>query len=110
MRQELFEKSNEDILKDVTKQTFTEMDVNMSFDIVIQFAVLWGENIGSAMTEEEFEEAKVMKEYDSIELFELLVKWKDAYLRQDAIEDSCEFFEMKRKELVKKDKEAHENS
>lgn len=73
-----------------------------NFDIIIQFAVLWGETIGSALTAEEWEEAKIMKEYDSEELLKLFIKWKDSYMKQDTIDDTCKFFEMKRKELIGK--------
>lgn len=73
-----------------------------NFDIIIQFAVLWGETIGSALTAEEWKEAKIMKEYDSEELLKLFIKWKDSYLKQDTIDDTCKFFEMKRKELIGK--------
>lgn len=74
-----------------------------NFDIIIQFAVLWGENIGSASTVEEWKEAQIMKEYDSEELLALFSEWKDAYMKQNIIEDTCEFFEMKRKELISKE-------
>ena len=74
-----------------------------NMDIIVQFAVLWGENIGSATTAAEWEEAKIMKEYDSEELFHLFSAWKDSYMNQDIIEDTCEFFESKRKELLDKE-------
>lgn len=74
-----------------------------NMDIIVQFAVLWGETIGSATTVAEWEEAKIMKEYDSEELFQLFSAWKDSYMNQDIIEDTCEFFESKRKELLDKE-------
>ena len=73
------------------------------FDIIIHFAVLWGENIGSASTVEEWKEAQIMKKYDSEELLVLFSEWKDTYMKQDIIDDACEFFEMKRKELISKE-------
>ena len=43
-----------------------------------------------------------MKEYDSEELLKLFIEWKDSYMKQDTIDNTCEFFEMKRKELIGK--------
>lgn len=60
-------------------------------DLVVQFAVLWGMYIGSS---------KKMKEYDSEELLTLLTGWKDEYLKQDEIEDSCDFFNLKLENLM----------
>ncbi len=74
-----------------------------NIDIITQFAILWGETIGSSLTMEECEEAKIMKEYDSEELLTLFTEWKDLYLNQDIIDDTCEFFERKRKELIDKE-------
>lgn len=74
-----------------------------NMDIIVQFAVLWGEAIGSATTATEWEESKIMKEYDSEELFQLFNAWKNSYMNQDIIEDTCEFFESKRKELLDKE-------
>lgn len=45
-----------------------------NIDIIIQFAVLWGETIGSATTATEWEESKIMKEYDSEELLKLFTE------------------------------------
>lgn len=73
-----------------------------NLDIIIQFAMLWGETIGSATTAAEWKEAKVMKEYDSEDLLQLFSAWKDSYINQNLIEDTCEFFEIKRKELLDK--------
>ena len=71
-----------------------------NLDIIIQFAILWGETIGSATTTAEWEEAKLMKEYDSEDLLQLFSAWKDSYINQNITDDTCEFFEMKRKELL----------
>lgn len=60
-------------------------------DVVVQFAVLWGMHIGSAITPKEIERAKKMKEYDSEELFELLKSWADEYSKSEE-EDTVEFF------------------
>lgn len=73
-----------------------------NIDIIIQFAVLWGETIGSATTTAEREEAKTMKEYNSEELLKLFTEWKNSYMNQNITNDTCEFFEMKRKELMDK--------
>ena len=69
-------------------------------DLVFQFAVLWGMYIGSAMTVTEEKNAKEMKEYDSEELLTLLTGWQDEYLKQDKVEDTCEFFNMKLENLM----------
>lgn len=74
-----------------------------NIDIIIQFAVLWGEVIGSAATTTELEESKIMKEYDSEELLKLFTEWKNSYMNQNITNDTCEFFEMKRKELIGKE-------
>ena len=85
-------------------QTITERTMNMqNLDIIIQFAMLWGETIGYATTATECEEAKIMKEYDSEELLALFTEWKDLYLNQNITDDTCEFFESKRKELLDKE-------
>lgn len=69
-------------------------------DLVVQYAILWGTYIGSAMTTEEVENSKKMKQWDSIELKDLFCKWKDEYLIQNEIEDSVDFFNMKLKALM----------
>lgn len=69
-------------------------------DLVVQFAVLWGMYIGSAMTATEEKNSKKMKEYDSEELLTLLTGWKDEYLKQNEIEDSCDFFNLKLENLM----------
>ena len=52
-------------------------------DIVVRFAMLWGETIGSALTPEEIKKAEDMKQYDSEELFNLLSGWAEEYLNGD---------------------------
>lgn len=74
-----------------------------NMDIIVQFAMLWGETIGYATTATEYEEVKVMKEYDSEDLLKLFTEWKDLYLNQNITDDTCEFFESKRKELLDKE-------
>lgn len=74
-----------------------------NIDIIIQFAVLWGETIGSATTATEWEESRIMKEYDSEELLKLFTEWQNLYMNQNITNDTCEFFEMKRKELIGKE-------
>ena len=44
-----------------------------------------------------------MKEYDSEELLKLFTEWKNSYMNQNITNDTCEFFEMKRKELIDKE-------
>lgn len=64
-------------------------------DLVVQFAILWGMDIGSASSLKEVEIANEMKKWNSDELYRLFSEWKDEYLSQDEIEDSVEFFRSK---------------
>ncbi len=61
-------------------------------DLIVQFAVLWGQTIGSATTPEEIERAEKMKQYDSEELLNIFSSWAEKYSDSN-IEDSVEFFE-----------------
>lgn len=62
-------------------------------DVIVQFAVLWGMYIGSALTPTETERAKKMKEYDSEELLEIFKGWEIEYSKSDE-EDTVEFFNL----------------
>ena len=73
----------------------------MQVDVVVQFSMLWGMTIGSALTNNEQYFAKKMKEYDSQDLLELTVKWSKEYLNESEIEDTVEFFNNKLNELEK---------
>ena len=61
-------------------------------DIIVQFAILWGQTIGSAITPKEIEIAKDMKHYDSEELFHIFSKWAEEYISSNE-EDTVAFFE-----------------
>ena len=63
-------------------------------DLIVQFAMLWGETIGSASTPEEIERAEDMKQYDSEELLNLLSGWAEEYLSGD-FDDTVDFFNNK---------------
>lgn len=76
------------------KKTNTESAADNN-DLVVQFAILWGMDIGSASSSKEVEIANEMKKWNSDELYRLFSEWKDEYLSQDEIEDSVEFFRSK---------------
>ena len=63
-------------------------------DVIVQFAVLWGQTIGSALSVKEIMLANEMKEYDSEELTQLLSVWATEYRNSDE-EDTVEFFQQK---------------
>lgn len=63
-------------------------------DVIVQFAILWGEYIGAACSPEELECAEEMKQYDSEELLNLFSAWASEYLAGDE-EDTVVFFEKK---------------
>ena len=72
-------------------------------DVVVQFARLWGQREAwwtSSVEEEDIQ--KELKEWDSQEMYEILVKWAEEYLAGDQ-EDTVEFFDEKVKSLIKKD-------
>ena len=68
-------------------------------DIIVQYAVLWGMKIGSAIGSKEREIAEEMKAYDSVELLEIFTGWAEEYFNSE-IEDSVDFFEMKLTNLM----------
>ena len=63
-------------------------------DIIVQFAMLWGMTIGSAISPKEIETAEKMKQYNSEELLQLMSEWAEEYVSANA-EDTVEFFEKK---------------
>ena len=73
---------------------------NNNNDLLVQFAMLWGMEIGSALSSKEVEIANEMKLWNSDELFSLFSSWKDEYLSQDDLEDSVEFFKEKVTDLL----------
>lgn len=66
-------------------------------DIVVQFAKLWG--METADSRGDKEKYNNMEAYDSEELLNLLCSWKDEYLEDEMIDDSCEFFYKKFKTI-----------
>ena len=68
-------------------------------DIIIQFAILWGQTIGTAITSKEIEIAKDMKQYDSEELFNIFSKWAEEYISNNE-EDTVVFFERQLKSIT----------
>lgn len=83
-----------DIQKQINMQTNYVNDNN---DLLVQFAVLWGNHIGSVHSSTD---ANKMKQWDSEELLNLFSAWKNEYLSQDAIEDSVDFFNKKLSDLL----------
>ena len=71
----------------------------MMNDIIVQFAMLWGVTIGSALSSKEREIAEEMKTYDSEELLQILSGWAEEYAFANA-EDTVEFFETKLTDLM----------
>ena len=65
--------------------------------IVIQFAKLWGMETADARTNKE--RYNTLEAYDSEELLDLLVSWKNEYLEDEEADDSCEFFYKKFKTI-----------
>lgn len=68
-------------------------------DIIVQFAVLWGIEIGSPLSSKEREVAEEMKAYDSLELMLIFTGWAEEYLASD-VEDTVEFFQAKLTDLM----------
>ena len=77
-----------------------EEPVTDNSDLIVQFAILWGQEIGGALTSKERKIAAEMKQWTSDELARLFAAWADEYLKQDEIEDSCDFFQMKSTNLL----------
>ena len=77
-----------------------EEPVTDNFDLIVQFSILWGQEIGSALSSKECQIAAEMKQWSSDELYRLFAAWTDEYLKQDKIEDSCDFFQMKLTKLL----------
>lgn len=71
-------------------------------DLIIQFSMLWGMTIGSALNEDEQKQASEMKQYDSLELNRMFTEWSVEFKSQTVFEDSCDFFENKLKNLFEK--------
>ena len=67
-------------------------------DLIVQFAILWGETIGGAYTGFECMRAKEMKKYDSQELLYLFNDWANEYMRSS--NDVNDFFNNKLDNLL----------
>lgn len=52
-------------------------------DLIVQFAILWGINIGSAITPGDLEIAECLKAYDSEEALALFTRWAEEYMEND---------------------------
>lgn len=72
-----------------------------NMDLVVQFAILWGENIGIAMMSHEEDTYKELQAYDSEELSNIFSEWADEYVNSDC-DDSCDFFNDKFVSLMAK--------
>lgn len=72
-----------------------------NMDLVVQFAILWGENIGIAMMSHEEDTYKELQAYDTEELSNIFSEWADEYVNSDC-DDSCDFFNDKFVSLMAK--------
>ena len=72
-------------------------------NLIIQFAILWGEFIGgTVLSSKEMQLAEEMKQYDTEELADIFSDWAKEFLENDYItdSDSVEFFGEKLCELM----------
>ena len=67
-------------------------------EVIVQFAVLWGQTIGSAFSVEELDVSRKMKEYESGELLDIFSAWAEEAEERDPVE----FFEEKLKGLLER--------
>lgn len=82
-------------------QSSEQSAIKSDIDLVIQFSMLWGMTIGSAFTVKETQQASEMKQYDSLELNRIFTAWSVEFKNQTILDDSCDFFRNKLKELLK---------
>jgi len=69
-------------------------------DLIVQFAVLWGEFIGSAvLSSKEMRLTEEMKQYNLEELLDIFSGWADEFSNSDE-EDTVEFFNEKLADLM----------
>lgn len=80
---------------------FEEPSYNDNSDLIVQFAMLLGMEIGSALSPKEIETAEKLKEWNSEELYKLFSTWTQEYLNQETVEDTVDFFTIKLAELLK---------
>lgn len=74
------------------------MDID-EMDIIVQFAKLWGIETADSRTNEN--RYYQMESYDSTELVQLFIGWRDEYMIDISADDSVEFFYKKFNELIK---------
>lgn len=68
-------------------------------DLIVQFAILWGEKIASPWGSKEREIAEEMKQYDTEELLDIFSAWADEY-NTSTESDTVDFFEEKLTDLM----------
>jgi hypothetical protein len=73
--------------------------VNFMNDLIVQFAILWGEKIASPWSNKETEVAEEMKQYSSEELLPIFSGWAEDYNMSDE-SDTVIFFEEKLTDLM----------
>lgn len=62
-------------------------------DLIVQFAILWGQEIGSAVFTKEIETSEILKAYDSEEVTNILSRWAEEYEAGDCDDTVCFFYE-----------------
>ena len=67
-------------------------------DIVIQFAKLWGIEIADSRCNEN--KYRKMESYDSSDLLDLLLSWKNDYIHDENADDTVDFFNNKLNSLL----------
>ena len=75
-------------------------------DLIIQFAILWGIEIGLACSSplsSENKKGKEMKQWGSDELNKLFSAWEMEYLKLENSQDTADFFHEKLADLLKND-------
>lgn len=69
-------------------------------NIIVQYAKLWGmETVDARSNKEIYND---METYDSVELLELFMSWKDEYMKDENADDTVKFFYKKFNSLMKK--------
>lgn len=69
---------------------------------MVQFAILWEKEKAHARVDKE--KYTSLQAYDSEVLLDLLISWKNEYLRNSDEDDICEFFYKKLKKYLSKKK------
>lgn len=81
------------ILQTVDFNALASIYTKQDEDLPTQFAILWGMEIGSALSSKELEIANEMKQWDSTELQRLFHAWAYEYTKQNENTDIIEFFQ-----------------